>query len=86
MPIVSSYDASLVGSVVHGYVRTAQPFGCIVGFYGGVRALVPIAQLAEEYVPAAEVASRFHEGQVCSRVAVQPRLHLMTVAVDACYP
>jgi rRNA biogenesis protein RRP5 len=46
LPIVCEYSQELVGSIVHGYIVAVKPFGCIVGFFGDVKALIPISELS----------------------------------------
>ncbi|KAI9366055.1 hypothetical protein DFJ73DRAFT_955849 [Zopfochytrium polystomum] len=72
MPIISSYDSANVGVVSEGYISGVRDFGCIVTFYNGVRALVPVPELSERHL--VDPTEHFQLGQVvkCKIMSVYP--------------
>ena len=58
----SAHIPPFQGMLVHGYVIAAKKFGCIVGFYNGVKGLVPISEVSTEFVDTAE--GLYKQGQV----------------------
>ena len=42
------YKDAIVGEFYDGYVASIRPFGCIVRFFGDVKAILPLSELTEE--------------------------------------
>lgn len=42
------YSDAIVGEFYDGYVASIRPFGCIVRFFGDVKAILPLSELTEE--------------------------------------
>ncbi|KAI8821806.1 uncharacterized protein EV422DRAFT_495369 [Fimicolochytrium jonesii] len=50
LPKVASYEDVKSGDIVHGVIMALKDFGCLVSFFGDVRALAPISELSEKFV------------------------------------
>lgn len=59
---LTSYEAAVVGEFYDGYVAAIFASGCVVRFYGGVKAFLPNGEMSEEFV--SDAKSVVFEGQV----------------------
>ncbi|KAI9331206.1 mitochondrial matrix Mmp37-domain-containing protein [Obelidium mucronatum] len=62
LPILSSYDPSMIGQIVEGFITAVKDFGCLVGFYNKVHALCPKDELSAHKIT--NPADIFTVGQV----------------------
>ncbi|KAI1896821.1 hypothetical protein AGOR_G00098810 [Albula goreensis] len=69
LPLIRSYSEAKVGRISHGYIISVKDFGCIVRFYGNVKALVPVRELTTEPVVVPE--KLFYVGQVVKAKVLQ---------------
>ncbi|SCZ99428.1 BZ3500_MvSof-1268-A1-R1_Chr7-2g09528 [Microbotryum saponariae] len=49
LPMIKSYDDAQIGQLTHGTVTRILDKAVIIEFFGGVRALIPATEAAEEY-------------------------------------
>ncbi|KAJ3336879.1 rRNA biogenesis protein rrp5 [Gonapodya sp. JEL0774] len=57
-PPLKSYDEAIPGAVHFGVVTAVKEYGCLVTFFGGVRALVPIPEMSDGFIEkASSIAS-----------------------------
>ncbi|KAJ3411723.1 hypothetical protein HDV05_001783 [Chytridiales sp. JEL 0842] len=81
LPNVTSYSSVPIGSVVDGYVIAVRDFGCVIGFYGGVRAIAPISELSERYVK--NPSDLFSVGQIVRGriISIDPESSRMSFSI-----
>ncbi|KAJ3186618.1 hypothetical protein HDU85_007438 [Gaertneriomyces sp. JEL0708] len=80
LPRITSYLEAQVGQVSHGVITAVKDFGCLVTFYGNVKALAPLAELTESFVQ--HPSDLFSIGQVikCRVISVDPAEEKMRVS------
>ncbi len=78
---LTSYSSASVGESYDGFVAATLPFGCIVRFFGGVKAILPNSELNEEFVKDAKTV--VFEGQVvrCRVIKVEKDTESMSVSL-----
>ncbi|SCV70668.1 BQ2448_3430 [Microbotryum intermedium] len=62
LPIIKSFDDAQIGKITHGTVSKVLDKAIIVEFFGGVRALVPATEAAEDYT--SDLGKIFEVGKV----------------------
>ncbi|KAI8609381.1 hypothetical protein BC830DRAFT_844955, partial [Chytriomyces sp. MP71] len=80
LPLVSRYSASYVAQVADGFIVSVLPFGCIVGFYNDIKALVPLRELSNLFV--SDPKAMFNPGAVvrCRILSVDEAAGKMTAS------
>lgn len=81
LPPLTSYADATPGSYADGHVASIRPFGCIVRFFGDVKAMLHKSELSDEFVT--EATSVVFEGQVlrCRIVSVDRDAGSMSVSL-----
>ena len=76
------YKDAVVGEFYDGYVASIRPFGCIVRFFGDVKAILPLSELTEETF-VKEAKEVVFEGQVvrCRVIRVDREAKSMAVSL-----
>ncbi|KAJ3327121.1 hypothetical protein HDU76_012346 [Blyttiomyces sp. JEL0837] len=80
LPIISSYENTEVGTVTEGHIMAVKSFGCIVGFYNNVKAVVPIGELSERFVSNPEELFVIGQCVKCKVISVDAANEKMTVS------
>lgn len=76
------YSDAKVGEFYDGYVASIRPFGCIVRFFGDVKAILPLSELTEESF-VKEAKEVVFEGQVirCRVIRLDREAQSMAVSL-----
>ncbi|KAI9206531.1 uncharacterized protein BJ171DRAFT_422163 [Polychytrium aggregatum] len=80
LKILSSFESAEVGDTAHGTIIKVLKKGCVVSFYGGLKAFAPLAELSTGYIH--DPLESFKEGQVvaCKVISVSPADKRMRVS------
>ncbi|KAI9002578.1 hypothetical protein DFJ74DRAFT_696109 [Hyaloraphidium curvatum] len=88
LPVLSSYQAAVEGTIVQGTVTKVDRWGCIVSFYANVKGLVPISELSTQYVNAASDVVKLGQSVKCRILSCDPeeaKLRLSLVLTSTSY-